>query len=154
MVGIYWVYVFWSRIACPCHMPWSCISLSQFVPVLRNAASQWNHAGNGIVFHQTQQDLFGSGAFAASFARPRRGRPGGVSVPRWDSCLCTLYLYQSNEGTEWRETHLWYQHQTISCLDVVLVMKWCLLWWIMIIRPWPDMTYGIYIYIFTWELLC
>ena len=35
-----------------------------------------------------------------------------------------------NEGT----LIFGYQHQTIWCFDVVLVMKGCLLWWIMIIR--------------------
>ena len=33
-----------------------------------------------------------------------------------------------------RHSFFWYQHQTISCVDVVLVMKGCLLLRIMIIR--------------------
>ena len=36
-----------------------------------------------------------------------------------------------------------------SCFDVVLVMKWCLVWRIMITRH----KYGICIYIFTWKFM-
>ena len=50
----------------------------------------------------------------------------------------------------------WYQHQTISSFDVVLVMKWCLVWWIIIIRNkiWYIHIYNhmkIYTYIITWK---
>ena len=49
-----------------------------------------------------------------------------------------------------RHSLFWYQHQTISCFDVVLVMKGCLLWWIMILR---HKIWYVHI-IFTWESIC
>ena len=49
----------------------------------------------------------------------------------------TLYMVTSLIYWSYRmkgHSLLWYQHQIILCIEVVLVMKWCILWWIMIIR--------------------